>query len=918
MHPVVPLPFPDSVETKWRFLLNCAAAGCDAPAALLLRYIPQGTECRAVSDGFCDRIAEGTLFGDAAALLASLNLTATETLPLSAAGEPFGELLVADDHPRQWDERSRAVLRNLRDAIELDLSSLAEEHRRQDGRPDAARRLLNLCAEAAGIVVWEYDLARDELRFGPVNPDQPSPASGLELPSDTTLTLARFLGGTHENDHETVARILEVFRGGTEDSVHFEHRLRKTDGGWRWLLSVGKALTEETDRQGSAYGISVDITSLKEAEHELHVRAETLKKRETLLRFATRLGRCGAWEYDRRTDLIRVSPEAGELFGFPPNLERPLEFFFAMVPEEERGAVRAAMETTLRDGIDFKIEYPVAIPDGRIMYVRQRAKVVRDDEGTISGIWGVIQDITEQAREEKRRDLLWGLAKAAFWEYDAKENVYRGETRIADLLELPGERFVLNEEQVGRLIHPDDRAAYFEAIARSVTERRNDFELGCRLAVGGKTKYVRTIVHQEFNAEGEVVERYGINMDVTEEKEAQRRLAEQAEQLRHAQKMEAIGQLAGGVAHEFNNLLQVISGYGELLEGPLQHETEGLEHLDAVMSASRRGAELVRQLMQFSHKEPARTKPVDPRRLIAGMLGMLRRVLGENVELELRPCGEIPRVFADEAQLRQVIMNLCLNARDAIGSDGGRITIALDRAQMGPNDGEPAVSAGEYLVLTVADTGHGMTREVRQRIFDPFFTTKEVGKGTGLGLSAVLGIVEYHHGGITVESEPDKGAVFRVFLPVYVQEHSFPPSPLSVPPAEIAEFAQNAPPAAVLVAEDNPFVLELAVHSLSKLGFEPIPARDGAEALELFALNKDRIGLLVLDVIMPGKNGPEVYREIADEGRDLPVIFATGYGDSFIELDPVPGCHSFLAKPFNRRSLEKAIHEVWNRDLARR
>ena len=369
------------------------------------------------------------------------------------------------------------------------------------------------------------------------------------------------------------------------------------------------------------------------------------------------------------------------------------------------------------------------------------------------------------------------------------------------------------------------------------------------------------------------------------------------EQLRQSQKMEAVGQLAGGIAHDFNNLLQIIRGNLELLSEEALGEHS--EHLVADIShASSRAARLVGQLLAFSRKDPVDFVFLHLDRVIFGMLEMLRRLLGEDIQVEWHAAPKVPHIRANAPQLEQIVINLCVNARDAMPR-GGRLRLSVGaepqsvrRPALGDKNRETTGSTAEYAVLTVEDEGEGMHDEVRQRIFEPFFTTKGVGKGTGLGLATVYAIVERHGGFIDVSSELGKGTVFRLFFPT-IEPIDAPSDTFKIP--KVMQGKDRL----VLVAEDDPQVRNLTARFLTRVGFRVLTATDGLEAETLIRARESELSVVILDAIMPHLRGPDVYLRLRDRGCMLPCLIVTGY--DFQSLDPIPQLkHALvLQKPFD-------------------
>jgi PAS domain S-box-containing protein len=379
------------------------------------------------------------------------------------------------------------------------------------------------------------------------------------------------------------------------------------------------------------------------------------------------------------------------------------------------------------------------------------------------------------------------------------------------------------------------------------------------------------------------------------------------EQLRHAQKMEAIGTLAGGIAHDFNNILNVIIGYGSFIQMHLKADNPDLPYLKEMLAAGERAARLTSGLLAFSRKQVMALKAVSVNVIIAGFRKMLERIIGEDIELRITGASEDLIINADMGQIEQVLMNLATNARDAMHS-GGVLTIetrsmAMDSRFINTHGfGAP----GRYVVISIADTGSGMDEATRIRIFEPYFTTKEFGKGTGLGLSMAFGIVKQHKGFLKCQSELDKGTTFKIYLPVANAEADQVKEREATSPARGAE--------AILVAEDDPAVRRLTKQILNQFGYSVIEAIDGEDAVKKFKDNQERIKLLLLDVIMPKKNGKEVYDEIRVIRSDIKTIFVSGYARDLMQDK---GVHDsgpdFIQKPILPKNLLEKIRVVLDR-----
>jgi signal transduction histidine kinase/CheY-like chemotaxis protein len=394
--------------------------------------------------------------------------------------------------------------------------------------------------------------------------------------------------------------------------------------------------------------------------------------------------------------------------------------------------------------------------------------------------------------------------------------------------------------------------------------------------------------------------------DLTEQKRAAAARSSLEMQLQQAQKMEAVGRLAGGVAHDFNNLLTVISGRAHMLINRLKPGEPMHRDVDLIQKTSQRAVALTSQLLAFSRKQVVQPRVLELGPLVADLAPMLQRMIGENMELSVEPAEGTGRVKADPSQMQQVLMNLAVNARDAM-PEGGRIRVSIrdvvvdDAAALH----QPNLPPGPYVALAVSDTGTGMSAETAAHIIEPFFTTKEQGKGTGLGLSTVYGIVEQSHGHIQVQSEIGRGTTFTIHLP-HVEE----PLPAG-PPADAGRRLRTTS-RTVLVVDDEPEVLDLATEILKRVGYTVLGAPDGAAALEVARLHEGEIHLLVTDMVMPGMSGRDLAEGLRALRTGLPVLYISGYvQDAAARRSALASEHSaFVAKPFTPEAFTDRVREL--------
>jgi signal transduction histidine kinase len=421
----------------------------------------------------------------------------------------------------------------------------------------------------------------------------------------------------------------------------------------------------------------------------------------------------------------------------------------------------------------------------------------------------------------------------------------------------------------------------------------------------GKVTWVYGLAAPQYDASGKITQYVGINIDITERKRAEKEQAKLQHQLTQAQKMESVGRLAGGVAHDFNNLLMGILNYAELCRDKVAQDHPIREWLNEITVDAERSAQLTHQLLAFARKQIIAPKVLDLSEAVSGMLKLLRRLIGEDITMKLTAHSDTWPVKIDPVQIDQILANLAVNARDAIGGVGS-ITIetsnaTYDEAYCAAHLGSVP---GDYALLTVSDTGCGMGPEMLEHIFEPFFTTKGVGEGTGLGLATVFGIVKQNNGYINVSSEPGKGTTFQIYLPRHVRAET----------AQAAVAAPAKPPRGtetILMVEDEKSV-RLTTHMfLEDLGYTVLVAENPEKALALVAQHPAEIHLLITDVIMPGMSGRDLAQRLSELRPAIKRLFISGFtADVIAERGILADSVNFLSKPFGRDELARKVREV--------
>ena len=457
------------------------------------------------------------------------------------------------------------------------------------------------------------------------------------------------------------------------------------------------------------------------------------------------------------------------------------------------------------------------------------------------------------------------------------------------------------EEVIGRnspFLYPDDDN--YELIGKKILEMcsqniRVSVEAKC-VNKNGKIFIAEISLQMLKDTRGRYVGYIGMIKDITERKKLE-------EQYLHAQKMETIGLLASGIAHDFNNILSIIIGFAHLTLMDLSKNESLRQNLENLLEAADRATYLTKDLLLFSRKQVCEKHPVDLNRVILNLENFLKRIMGADIDYKTAPCNSSLNIFADSHQIEQVFMNFSTNARDAM-PEGGVYTVKTERIFM---DESFVLShgfgkKGEYALLSVSDTGCGMNEEIRRQIFDPFFTTKPVGKGTGLGLSVVFGIIKQHEGFIDVESEPGKGSIFKIYLPL-----------IETAGEEIREQEENIPAhgtETILLAEDNDALRRLFFSILSKFGYKIIEAVNGRDAVRKFEDHKDSIQLLLFDLVMPGMGGKEACDQIKKLNPEMKVIFISGYTPEIIQQKISFDGSVLVYKPVSPFSLLRQVRTV--------
>ena len=588
----------------------------------------------------------------------------------------------------------------------------------------------------------------------------------------------------------------------------------------------------------------------------------------------------------------------------------------AMIHPEDRLAATETWQRALAEGETYQAELRMRRADGAYRWHLVRALPIRGTNDTITRWIGTNTDIHDQKAAVEALAVLNATLERQVAERTAdRDRVWRNSQDLLAVVDANGVFRAVSpsvlailgwrpEELIGRRLAEfamaDDEVSVKVAIQQAVTGDLRNFDNRYKHRDGG-FRWLSWVAAPE---EGVV---YAVGRNITAEREAADELARAQEALRQSQKMEAVGQLTGGIAHDFNNMLAVVLGSLDLLRRRLGAE-DGRNHryLDAAMDGARRAALLTQRLLAFSRQQPLSPEPADLNRVVAGMSDLLHHSLGADVKLETVLAGGLWRTYVDVNQLENVVLNLAVNARDAM-PEGGRLTIETHNAHLDERYAwdEPGLSAGQYVLLALTDTGSGMSADVIAKAFDPFFTTKAVGKGTGLGLSQVYGFIKQSRGHVKIYSEPGHGTTVKVYLPRLIAEGQ---DTALVATRHTISFGDSQE--VVLVVEDEPAVRQFSVDALSELGYRVLEADGAAAALRILDERPD-IALLFTDIVMPDVNG----RKLADEARrrraNLKVLFTTGYTrNAVVHHGILDFGVQLIGKPFTIEELAAKIRSV--------
>ena len=694
----------------------------------------------------------------------------------------------------------------------------------------------------------------------------------------------------HETTGRDLAPVLEQLGANPRAFEQNINENRRRDGERVWIAWNNKAVLDAAGQVKEVLSIGADITERMRTEAAIEKSARSLA-------LAQRVAHLGSWEVDLIRGTLVWSDETFCIFGLDPGSFAPSsEAFYERVHPDDRARVRAASQDAISRGQPYGLDHRILLPDGSERIVHEQADVFPDANGQPSRMVGTVQDITQLKQIEQALQRSEHQFRSVIECAQDLISIIRPDGVI--LFQSPSCRQTLGyspeqliQHNTFEFIHPQDapvlRSAFaraFEGLAPSSTVR---FRFRHQ---DGSWRTVESIGKRLVGEDPPVI--VVNSRDITERQRLE-------EQLRQSQKMEAIGQLAGGVAHDFNNILTVIQGNAALLLSAGETKPADAGMVRQILESAERAAGLTRQLLLFSRRQALQPTLLNLNLVVENMTKMLERILGEDITLAPQYGPNLPLIRGDAGMIEQVLLNLGVNARDAM-PNGGRLTISTVAVTVGQQtvSQNPESVLGHAVRLSVADTGTGIAPEHRPRIFEPFFTTKEAGKGTGLGLATVYGIIKQHHGWIEVLSEMGDGTTFHIFFPA-AEAVSAPMSP--APGDTTLPHGHEV----ILVVEDESTLRTLVNRVLQRCGYSVLLADSGVAALDVWKQHRDRIALLLTDLVMPdGLTGRELAKRLRAEKPRLKVIYTSGYSAEIPShgFDPNEPA-LFLPKPYQPHEL---------------
>lgn len=779
------------------------------------------------------------------------------------------------------------------------------ERKQAEDAMNQAAELRRLALEAAGLGAWKYNFTTREVFW-----DKQS-RNLWDIKNGDQINYNEVISQIHPEDRDIVDKAFnQALSGVNEGKFHREFRIQRSDGSERWIQSHGRVYMEGKEPVRFV-GVNRDITEDKQSELTRAKLAAIVESSDDAIIAMDLDGTLSSW-----------NKGAQRLYGYFAEevIDRPITI---LIPPEMQNEENLILRRLSKGEHINHFETVRLTKDGQKIDVSLTASPITDIRGHIIGISKIARDITERKRAEEaltesRTKLKAALASmtdavficdssgvfiefneafAVFHRFENKDVCFSNRNECSCVLEF----FTTDGELLPHELWPVSRAIRGETVSNA--------EFALRRKDTGETWVGSYSFSPIRDTNGTIVGAVTVARDITELKQNAEAKIKIEAQLQQAQKMEAVGQLAGGIAHDFNNMLGVILGHAELAMEEIGAEHPLFLDLKEITNAARRSADITRQLLAFARKQTIIPKIIDLNTAVEGVLKMLRRLIGEDIDLVWIPGFDLWPVKIDPSQVDQILANLCINARDAI-SGVGKITVETENRAFEKEycENNMYLKAGDYVMLTLTDSGCGMSKEVLNRIFEPFFTTKRVGEGTGLGLSTVYGIVKQNKSYINVYSNPGQGTTFKVYLPKYWSKTEL------IETEEMSSMPIEGGHETILLVEDELSIMNMTSAMLQRLGYSVIAVGTPGEAIKAVEEFGDKIHLLITDVIMPEMNGKELAKELLVKKSGMKCLFMSGYtADIFTRQGVLEEGMCFIQKPFTKKELANKVRRVLKR-----
>jgi PAS domain S-box-containing protein len=831
-------------------------------------------------------------------ILSSQGILSILILPIYSEDQLWGFIGFDDcEMPRRWYDEDVQILQTVADAAGAAIS----RHQKDEAIRESEARFRSLLQDIPSVAVQGYQLDGTVIYWNKAS--EKIYGYGAEEALGQKLFDLIIPQESVDFVRADIARMTET----KAPTPAGELLLKRKDNSRIWVYS-SHTLVQTPGRKPELYCLDIDISARKAAEKALQTERMLFSQGPVITLI---------WKTEQGWPIHYISQNIKDILGYSADeLMAEKSKWETLIHPDDLSRLKEELRQFRQENRTYYNQtYRLRASDGAYRWFYDFTRLELNPDGTPAFIRGYIIDqsdlkAAEEARresEEKFRMIAENTSDGILLIGSDQKPIYVSPAYAKQLGYSLAEELKHTADSIYQLIHPEDRDTVFQKIFKALSEKQE--YLTYQYRVRHKAGHY---IHREdtsrfiYDSAGKMERVYVVSRDISERKRVEMEKANLENQLVQAQKLESIGSLAGGVAHDFNNMLSIIMGNAELALSNPNMDSETTSHIQEILSAAERSSRLTRQLLAFARKQSICPRPLNFNEAVEEMLKMLKRLIGESIDLSWRPCDQPAIINMDPGQIDQILANLCINARDAIHGIGEIVieteNVALDEAfcQL-----HPGAKQGQYLRLSIRDNGSGMNQETLERIFEPFFTTKGEGQGTGLGLATVYGIVRQNQGFIYAESEIGIGTVFHIFLPVYSNAEE-----ISSETEQKGEqiFSSNE---TILLVEDEPAILTLEKMTLEELGYKVITAEEPSKALQIGIELGSEIDLLITDIVMPKMNGVLLSQKLMKEIPGLKCIYVTGYTDmEIVKLGAMDSAIPIIEKPFSLRSIGKIIQSV--------